>query len=66
MRTDTLKDAHFRTIGYIDTDARGKQTGKTAQFVTVGHYDPNTNWTTDRHFHRVSSGNTLAALICQG
>ena len=63
MRTDTLKDAQLKTIGYIDTDARGKQTARTAQFVTVGYYDPRTNWTVDRHFCRVSSGNTLASLI---
>jgi hypothetical protein len=63
MRTDTLRDAHFKTIGYIETDARGKQTAKTAQFVTLGYYDPGTNWTVDRHFCRVSSGNSLASLI---
>lgn len=63
MRTDTLTDAQFNTIGYIETDARGKQTAKTAQHVTVGFYDPQTNWTTDRHYCRLSSGNTLAWLL---
>lgn len=63
MRTDTLTDAQFKTIGYIETDARGKQTAKTAQYVTVGYYDPGTNWTVDRDFCRVSSGNTLESLL---
>lgn len=63
MSTQILKDARFKTVGYIETDARGKQTGKTARFETVGYYDPRTNWTIDRHFHHVSSGNTLASLI---
>jgi len=66
MRTDTLKDAQSRTIGYIDTDANGKQTARTAQFVNVGYYDPRTNWTVDRNHCRVSSGNTLTALILKG
>lgn len=65
MRIDTLTDADLKTIGYIETDARGKQTAKTAQFVTVGYYDPRTNWTVDRRCCRVSSGNTLLALIQQ-
>lgn len=63
MQTDTLKDSQLKTIGYIETDARGKQIARTAQFVTVGYYDPITNWTVDRHYCRVSSGNTLALLI---
>ncbi|WP_426193833.1 hypothetical protein [Massilia sp. DWR3-1-1] len=63
MATETWKDADSRTIAYIETDARGKQTAKTAQCVTIGYYDPRTNWTVDRHLCWVSSGNTLASLI---
>jgi len=63
MGTDILKDAQSRTIGYIETDARGWQTARTALHVTVGYYDPRTNWTVDRHDCRVSSGNTLATLL---
>ena len=63
MGTDILKDAQSRTIGYIQTDSRGRQTARTARHVTVGYYDPRTNWTVDRHDCRVSSGNTLATLL---
>lgn len=63
MSRETMKDAHFRTIGFIDTDSNGKQTARNAHFTTVGYYDPRTNWTTNSHFSRVSSGNTLASLI---
>lgn len=63
MSRATLKDAHFRTIGFIDTDTNGKQTARNAHFITVGFYDPRTNATVDAHFRRVSSGNTLSALI---
>lgn len=65
MRTDTLKDAQSRIIGYIETDPNGKQTAKTARHITVGYYDPRTNWTVNRHDCRVSSGNTLAALLLE-
>lgn len=66
MQTDTLKDSQSRTIGYIETDSRGKQTARTARHITVGYYDPRTNWTVDRNSCRVSSGNTLMALLLQG
>lgn len=65
MRTDTLKDAQSRIIGYIETDPNGRQTAKTARHITVGYYDPRTNWTVNRHNCRVSSGNTLAALLLE-
>jgi len=63
MRTDTLRDAQARTIGYIETDSRGRQTAKTTEYITVGYYNPGNNWTVDRHNCRVSSGNTLEALL---
>lgn len=63
MSRETIKDAQFRTIGFIDTDSSGKQTARNAQFTTVGHYDPRTNWTTNSHYIRLSSGNTLTSLI---
>lgn len=65
VQTDTLKDSQSRTIGYIETDSRGKQTARTARHITVGYYDPRTNWTVDRNNCRVSSGNTLMALLLQ-
>jgi len=66
VQTDTLKDAQSRTIGYIETDSRGKQTARTARHITVGYYDPRTNWTVDQNSCRVSSGNTLMALLLKG
>jgi hypothetical protein len=63
MSRETLKDARFHIIGYIETDTNGRQTAKNARFTIVGHYDPRSNTTVDARFHRVSIGNTLAALI---
>ncbi len=63
MSRQTLKDAHYKVIGYIDTDISGKQIGKDAHFHTVGYYDPRSDRTTDAHFRVVAHGNTLASLI---
>lgn len=50
MHTQTLKDARFRTIGYIETATNGKQTGKDERFRIVGYYDPCANLTQDARF----------------
>jgi hypothetical protein len=63
MNRQPLKDARYHTVGYIDTAADGKQTGRDARAHIVGYYDPRTNLTKDHRFHTVGSGNLLAALI---
>lgn len=63
MNRQPLKDARYRTIGYIDMDRDGKQTGRDARYHIVGYYDPRTNLTKDVRFHTVGSGNLLAALV---
>ncbi|QNA90283.1 hypothetical protein G4G28_20485 [Massilia sp. Dwa41.01b] len=63
MSRQTLRDARYRTIGYIDTAPDGRQTGSDARFRTVGYYDPRTNLTRDERFRTVGSGNMLASLI---
>jgi hypothetical protein len=63
MHRQTLKDARFRTIGYIDTAADGKQSGKDERLCTVGYYDPRTDITQDARFRTVGHGNLLATLI---
>ena len=63
MIRKTLTDARYHTIGYIDTAADGKQTGRDARYHIVGYYDPRTNSTRDARFHLVGTGNLLASLI---
>lgn len=63
MIRQTLTDARYHTIGYIDTAADGKQTGRDARYHIVGYYDPRTNSTRDARFHLVGTGNLLASLI---
>lgn len=63
MNRQTLTDARYHTIGYIDTAADGKQTGRDARYHIVGYYDPRTNNTRDARYHLVGTGNLLASLI---
>lgn len=63
MSRQTLKDAQFRIIGYIDTANDGKQTARDAQFRVVGYYEPSTNQTKDAQFRVIGHGNLLASLL---
>lgn len=63
MSTQTLKDSHYRVIGYIETKSDGSQVGKDPHYRIKGYYDPKTNQTKDAHYRIVGSGNLLAALV---
>lgn len=63
MHRQTLKDAHYRIIGYIDTASDGRQTARDARFHTVGYYDPHIDITKDHRFQTVGHGNLLPSLI---
>jgi hypothetical protein len=63
MKRQTLTDARYHTIGYIDTAADGRQTARDARLHIVGYYDPHTDTTRDARLHTVGHGNLLAALV---
>ncbi len=63
MNRQTLRDANFRVIGYIDTDSSGKQTIKDGNFTECGYFDPKTNETKDAASRVVGKGNFVAALL---
>ena len=63
MAQQTLKDRSNNTIGYILTDAKGRQTIKDKNMVVKGYYDPETNVTKDKNLRVVGRGNLLATLI---
>lgn len=63
MNRRTLKDNQFRTIGFIDTDPKGKETLRYPQFRIKGYYDPKTNQTKDAQFRLVGTGNILTSLL---
>jgi hypothetical protein len=63
MNTQTLKDSHYRVIGYIETKADGTQVAKDSHYRVVGYYDPKTNKTKDEHYLVIGEGNLLSSLI---
>lgn len=63
MSRQTLKDAQFRVLGYIDTAADGKQTARDAHFRVLGYYEPSRDVTKDASFRVIGHGNMLASLI---
>ena len=63
MNRQTLTDARYYTIGYIDMGADGKQIAREAGYHVVGYYDPRTHTTRDVRRHMVGRGNLLASLI---
>lgn len=63
MSTETIKDSHYRTLGFIETRGDGTQVGKDSHYRVLGTYNPKTNETKDAHYHVVSRGNLLASLI---
>lgn len=63
MSTETIKDSHYKTLGYIETRADGTQVAKDARYHVLGHFDPKSNVTKDAHYHVLGHGNLLASLI---
>lgn len=63
MNRQTLTDARYHTIGYIDTAADGRKTARNSQYRVVGYYDPRTDTTRDARHHAVGHGDLLASLI---
>lgn len=63
MNRQTLTDARYHTIGFIDTAADGKQTARDARYRVSGHYDPRTDTTRDARHRMVGNGNQLASLV---
>lgn len=61
-----IKDGHYRTVGYVETDRHGRQRALNARFQTVGHFDPARNETRDARYMVVAHGNALSALIFRG
>ena len=50
MSQITIKDRHFRIVGYIDTRPDGVKVGKDAKYRIVGYYEPKSNITKDAHY----------------
>jgi len=63
MSTETIKDADYRIVGYIETRADRTHVAKDAHYRIVGYFDPRRNETKDAHYRLVGRGNFLSSLI---
>ena len=59
----TLKDANYNVIGYIETESSGRQVLLDRQFIRLGYYDVKRNETLDAKLVRVGFGNILTSLL---
>lgn len=63
MNRITLKDRHYRVMGYIDTRSDGTRVGLDRHYRIVGYYKPRQDVTEDRHYRIVAHGDVLSGLI---
>ena len=59
----TLKDDHYRIIGYIEIKDNGDKVLKDEHFRIKGYYDARTDVTKDEHFRIVGHGDILTSLL---
>ena len=50
MSTQTLKDASYRIIGYIETRSDGVQVIKSPNYRILGYYNPRSNQTKNANY----------------
>ena len=63
MQRITLKDNHFKIIGYVDVDDKGNKTLRDDHFRIKGYYQVSGNATKDDHFRIVGYGDILTTLL---
>ena len=60
---ETLKDANYRVLGYIEKEGDGTLVLKDSNWIVKGYYDPRTNQTKDPNYRVVANGNLLTTLL---
>ncbi|MGY8524943.1 hypothetical protein [Paracidovorax citrulli] len=61
----TIRDAHSRVVGYIETDSHGNCTPRDAHMRLLGRYNAQRDVTHDQHSQLLGSGNQLSALVAR-
>ncbi len=59
----TLKDPHFRPIGYVEIRPNGDKVLKDVHYHIKGYYFAREDLTKDCHYHTVGRGDVLTALL---
>ncbi len=63
MSQETIRDASYRTIGYIETMPDGQKKALDSTYRILGYYDPKRNVTLDPTYRTVANGHVLSSLI---
>lgn len=63
MERITLKDAHYRIIGYVDIAQNGDKTLRDSRFVILGYYKKQRDVTLDSRFAIIGRGDILTTLL---
>ena len=63
MERITLKDSHYRIIGYVEINSNGDKTLKDEHYRIRGYYQKSTDTTKDEHYSIVGHGDILTTLL---
>src|ERR1044071_1686414 len=63
MTRQTIQDKNYRTIGYIETMADGRQKALDNNYRTLGYYDPKRNVTQDASYKTVAQHIALSHCL---
>jgi hypothetical protein len=63
MKRETLRDASFNIIGYVETDDRGNKTVRDPSFQTKGFYSKGSDVTQDSSFKNLAWGDQTRILL---
>lgn len=63
MKRETLRDASFNIVGYVETDDMGNKTVRDPSFQTKGFYSKGSNVTQDSSFKNLAWGDQTRILL---
>jgi hypothetical protein len=63
MKTETIRDAQFRILGFIQTLPNGEQLSRDRHYRVKGRFNPKENITRDTSFRRVAFGQALSSTL---
>ena len=63
MERITLKDTHYRIIGYVDIAPNGDKTLRNEKYQILGYYKKQRDVTQDARFMTVGRGDILTSLL---
>lgn len=62
-QTITLKDSHYRIIGFVEIKDNGDKVLKDEHYRVKGYYEMRSDLTKDEHYRVVGHGDILTSLL---